>query len=48
MTLVQIGSLFVGSEPTGYYIFFSVIEISTTVLIVITAWKWKTVEKATM
>lgn len=39
MTVVQIGSLF-GSTPAVYYIFFSIIEISTTVLIVWYAWKW--------
>jgi hypothetical protein len=39
MTLVQISSLFVGT-PTLYYSFFSVIEISTTVLIVWLAWNW--------
>ena len=39
MTLVQIASLFLGS-PTKYYIFCSVIEISTTAFIVWYAWKW--------
>ncbi len=40
MTLVQASSLFFGSSPTIYYIFFSVIEISTTALIVWNAWSW--------
>lgn len=39
MTLVQVGSLF-GSSPAIYYIFFSIIEISVTALIVWYAWKW--------
>jgi hypothetical protein len=41
MTVVQIASLFVGTGPTMYYIFFSVIEIACTSLIVWYAWKWK-------
>lgn len=40
MTVVQFGTLFVGT-PTMYYLFFSVIEIATTILIVWYAWKWK-------
>ncbi len=40
MTVVQISSLFFGSSPTTYYIFFSIIEISCTVLIVWYAWAW--------
>ena len=40
MTLVQIATLFTGS-PTGYYIFFSVIEIATTATIVGIAGRWK-------
>lgn len=39
MTLVQVGSLFVGA-PTAYYAFFSIIEIATTVFIVWYAWTW--------
>lgn len=39
-TLAQISSLLMG-KPTMYYIFFSAIEISTTVFIVWYAWKWK-------
>lgn len=41
MTLVQLASLFAGSSPTVYYIFFSVIEISCTAFITVYAWKWK-------
>lgn len=40
MTLVQSASLFVG-VPALYYVFFSVIEITTTVLIVWFAWNWR-------
>jgi MFS family permease len=40
MTAVQSASLFVGA-PTPYYLFFSVIEIATTVLIVWFAWNWR-------
>jgi len=38
-TAAMILSLSVGS-PTGYYIFFAVIEISTTLFIVWYAWTW--------
>ncbi len=41
MTVVQISSLFVGGGPTLYYTFFSIIEISCTVLIVGYAWTWR-------
>ncbi len=44
MTIVQIGSLLVGS-PTIYYIFFSVIEIACTAFIVWYAWSWANPEK---
>ena len=43
MTLVQTGSLFAGS-PTKHYIFFSLIEISTTALIIWLALKWTSME----
>ncbi|MFN8082511.1 MAG: DUF6326 family protein [Kineosporiaceae bacterium] len=33
LTLVQLGSLGVGSSPTVYYLYFSVIEVATTVVI---------------
>jgi len=39
LTLIQAWSLFV-DVPTLHYVFFSVIEISTTLLIVWLAWKW--------
>ncbi|MBI2590498.1 MAG: hypothetical protein HYW33_01265 [Candidatus Blackburnbacteria bacterium] len=39
MTVVQSATLFLGS-PTIYYIFFSIIEITTTAFIVWYAWKW--------
>ncbi|HMB45986.1 MAG TPA: DUF6326 family protein [Candidatus Methanoperedens sp.] len=44
MTVVQFSSLFFGSSPTIYYIFFSIIEISCTSLIVWYAWKWTNLE----
>jgi hypothetical protein len=40
MTVVQVGSLFVGSGPTAYYVFFSAIEIACLLFIVWTAWRW--------
>jgi hypothetical protein len=40
MTAVQSVTLFVGI-PAPYYLFFSVIEIATTVLIVWFAWNWR-------
>jgi len=45
MTVVQIGSLFLGT-PTLYYVFFSVIEMAATVSIVWIAWKWASDERA--
>ena len=41
MIIYQIGSLFVGSDATLHYIFFSVMEILGNVAIVILAAKWK-------
>lgn len=40
MTLVQIGTLIMGTS-TIYYIFFSIIELAATVSIVWIAWRWK-------
>jgi Family of unknown function (DUF6326) len=40
MTVVQTSSLFSGTTPTVYYIFFSLIEISCTLYIAWHAWKW--------
>ena len=39
MTVVQAITLFVGT-PTLYYVFFSVIEVATTLVIIWYAWKW--------
>ncbi len=39
MTVVQFATLFLGT-PASYYIFFSVLEILTTSLIVWYAWRW--------
>ena len=41
MTLVQISSLFVGTGPIKYYVFFSIIEIACTAFIVILSIRWK-------
>jgi hypothetical protein len=40
MTLVQISSTMVGTGPTLSYLFFSAIEIASTMFIVWYAWKW--------
>ncbi len=40
MTAVQVATLFLGA-PALYYMFFSVIEIATTVVIVWYAWAWR-------
>src|SRR4051812_3362524 len=40
MTVVQLATLFLGGSPTMYYLFFSVIEISTTAFIVWFPWTW--------
>ena len=40
MTVVQTATLFV-AKPTLYYVFFSVIEIASTALIVWFAWMWR-------
>lgn len=40
MTLAQLATLVFSSSPAGYYIFFSIIEIACTSLIVWYAWKW--------
>jgi hypothetical protein len=40
MTIVQVGTLFVGTT-TMYYAYFSAIEIATTATIVLIAWRWR-------
>ncbi len=40
MTVVQLSSLVLGSSTTIYYVFFSIIEIASTLFIVWYAWKW--------
>lgn len=40
MTLVQVATLLMGSF-TQYYLFFSIIEITTTLFIVWISWTWK-------
>jgi uncharacterized protein DUF6326 len=39
MTVIQAATLFV-AIPTAYYVFFSVIEVATTLVVVWSAWKW--------
>jgi Family of unknown function (DUF6326) len=46
MTVVQIATLFFGSSTTIYYLFFSIIEIACTGLIVWFAWNWRNPERA--
>ncbi len=41
MTIVQLSSLFFGTEPTLHYIFYSIIEIACTSFIAWNAWQWK-------
>ena len=41
MTAVQISSLFTGTKPTPHYIFFSAIEIASTLFIIWYAWRWR-------
>jgi MFS family permease len=41
MTTVQVASLFVGSGLTLHYIFYSIIEIACTAIIVWLAWRWR-------
>jgi hypothetical protein len=40
MTIVQLSTVVLGSRPTIYYIFFSIIEIACTSFIIWYAWKW--------
>jgi hypothetical protein len=40
-TAVMIATMFVGSGPSLYYLFFGIIEILTTAFIVWYAWSWK-------
>jgi len=40
MTAVQVGSNFIGT-PAPYYVFFSIIEVATTAVIVWLAWTWR-------
>ena len=41
MTLVQLGSLGFGSDVTPHYLFFSAVEVSATVAVVVIAWTWR-------
>lgn len=46
MSLALVATLF-AAVPTIYYVFFTVIEIASTSLIVFIAWKWQNHEKVT-
>jgi len=48
MTVVQFSTLFFGSAPTNYYVFFSIIEIACTAFIVWYAWKWANPESQSL
>jgi threonine/homoserine/homoserine lactone efflux protein len=41
LVVVQVSTLFIGSGPTVYYVFFSAIEIACLLFIVWTAWRWR-------
>ncbi len=41
MTVVQLATLFFGTTPTIYYVYYSVLEVAATVFIVWTAWTWR-------
>jgi hypothetical protein len=43
-TVVQFSTLFFGSAPPIYYVFFSIIEIACTAFIIWYAWKWRNSE----
>lgn len=45
MTVVQFLSLFMGSDSTIYYKFFSIIELGCTLFIVWYAWRWKNTDE---
>lgn len=44
MTVVQLSTLFFGTTPTIYYIYYSVLEVAATVFIVWYAWTWRSPE----
>jgi hypothetical protein len=47
MVVVQVSTLFIGSGPTVYYVFFSVIEVACLLFIVWRAWSWAEPARAT-
>jgi hypothetical protein len=47
MAVVQASTLFVGTAPTTYYVFFSAIEIACLLFIAWTAWRWAETARAT-
>ncbi len=44
MTVVQLSTLFFGTTPTIYYIYYSVIEVAATAFILWYAWTWQNPE----
>lgn len=41
MTVVQLGSLGFGSDVTPHYLFFSAVEVTATIAVVVVAWSWR-------
>lgn len=46
LSVVQVGTLFVGNGPSAYYAFFTVIEVGTLLFIAWRAWGWAQVASA--
>jgi hypothetical protein len=44
MTVVQVGSMGMGTPPTLHYLFYSAIEIACNLFIIWYAWKWRNPE----
>jgi hypothetical protein len=44
MIAVQLGTLGMGTAPTGVYIFYSILEIITNLIIMQIAWQWPAAE----
>ena len=41
LTIIQVGTMGLGTAPTPVYLFYSVIEVAVNLLIVWLAWQWK-------
>ncbi len=46
MTIVQLATLFFGTTPTSYYLYYSALEVAATAFILWTAWTWRNPEAA--